>query len=423
MGISSAKRGGISNYSNQILRIMQRSTVIGIVIVDQRIHQIVNANRAFCNMFGYKKKELVGKSMFDLTHPDDLEISYQHAMKIWNSAQGHSKLIKRYLKKDGGFIWVESDGFSLRDNDGNGVLTISFLKEAAGKNAFAHPSPKSRIDPEPLLNNKQAARLNVNKILTNEMNKRKLIYNQLMISYENEKKLRRRVQMEMKSRLEFTRIVVHDLKTPLTSIISSSGVLSNISAEGKCKELASNIYESTLNLNTRLDELLDLAQCEIRDPKINKSRFNIKEMVEHVVSSQQAVCDNDIAFNISIAPKLISIFADEDRLKQILGNLIDNAAKYSSESGVISIDISKKQNNILFSITDSGIGIKPEELKQIFKPYYRLENQQKRIQGLGLGLGIVKAFVKLHGGRVWVKSEYGKGATFLFTIPQALQKD
>ena len=84
----------------------------------------------------------------------------------------------------------------------------------------------------------------------------------------------------------------------------------------------------------------------------------------------------------------------------------------------LSINISRDQNNVLFSVSDSGIGIEPGEIKNIFKPYYRVESRQKKLQGLGLGLSIVRTYVKLHGGRIWVESEYGKGTTFLFTIPQ-----
>ncbi|MFA7187686.1 MAG: PAS domain-containing sensor histidine kinase [Dehalococcoides mccartyi] len=422
MKMPSPERIGTADYCSQIVKIMQHNTLVGITIVDQKMHQIIRVNQALCKMLGYRKKELLGKTMFDITHPDDMEISYKHAMKIWDDEHCYSKIIKRYSKKDGGCIWAESEGFLLKDNADNGILSVTFIKDITKETTLSSSTPLS-ISSNPASSSQENPDIDVNKLLSDEINKRKLIYNQLMVSYENEKKLRKRIQTEMKSRLEFTRIVVHDLKTPLTSIISSSGVLSNIAADGKYKALASNIYESTMNLNIRLDELLDMAQCEVRDPKLNKSRFNIKEMLEHIISIQQEICNtNHIVFNIVIAPEVTFIIADEDRLKQILDNLIDNAIKYSADSGIISINISHDQNNVLFSISDSGIGIEPGEIKNIFNPYYRVENRQRKLQGLGLGLSIVRTYVKLHGGRIWVESECGKGTTFLFTIPQPPSK-
>ncbi|MEQ4487553.1 MAG: PAS domain-containing sensor histidine kinase [Dehalococcoides mccartyi] len=418
MKMPSSERIGTADYCSQIVKIMQRNTLVGMAIVDQKMHQIIHVNQALCKMLGYRKKELVGKTMFDLTHPDDLEISYQHAMRIWDDEHCYSKIVKRYSKKDGGFIWAESEGFLLKDNSDNGIFSITFIKDVTREISFSAAAPVN-ISGNPTLSGQENLAIDVKKLLSDEINKRKLVYNQLLASYENEKKLRKCIQTEMKSRLEFTRIVVHDLKTPLTSIISSSGVLSNIAADGKYKALAANIYESTMNLNTRLDELLDMAQCEVRDPKLNRSRFNIKEMLDHIISIQHGMYNtNHIDFKIIIAPEVSFIIADEDRLRQILDNLIDNAIKYSPDSGLISINISRDQNNVLFSVSDSGIGIEPGEIKNIFKPYYRVESRQKKLQGLGLGLSIVRTYVKLHGGRIWVESEYGKGTTFLFTIPQ-----
>ncbi len=236
---------------------------------------------------------------------------------------------------------------------------------------------------------------------------------------EQVKKRTKELDEQIKRRTEYTRALVHELRTPLTAIISSSEMLGTSDLEDEVRQrLARNIFRGACNLNKRIDELLDLARSEIGVLKIRYKSLNPLKLIHEVAEDMSLAASRKGQTLILEAPKhLPSIWADKERLQQILLNLISNAIKFNRKRGRVILRASEKDTSIIFEVQDEGKGISSEDLKRLFVPYYRLESDRERLSGLGLGLTLCKELVELHEGKIWIKSKEGKGSTFSFSIP------
>ena len=236
--------------------------------------------------------------------------------------------------------------------------------------------------------------------------------------YNEERKLRQELETEMRRRIEFNRALVHELKTPLTPILASSDALVAEFQEGPLLSLARNINRGASNLNERIDELLDLAKGEIGMLKLELKPMDPLPLLREVAGGMVPVASSDgLSLFLKLPPSLPLVRADEARLRQIVVNLLDNAFKFTPEGGKITVGAKKRGANLIVEVQDTGCGITKEEQQRIFQPYYRLESDRERFGGLGLGLALSKTLVDLHGGKIWVKSEKGKGSTFSFSLP------
>jgi PAS domain S-box-containing protein len=235
--------------------------------------------------------------------------------------------------------------------------------------------------------------------------------------YRREKNLREALQAEIRSRTEFTRALVHELKTPLTPIMASSELLVEELTEEPLLGLARNVFRGAQNMNRRVDELLDLARGEVGMLKVKLNPVDPEKLLIEVVKYMEpAVKSSGQSLAITLPEKLPVIMADDDRIRQILFNLISNSIKYSSPGGQISIIAREKVDDIIIEVHDTGRGMSEEEQEKLFQPYYRIEGRE-RLSGLGLGLALSKKLVELQNGRIWVNSQKGKGSTFAFSLP------
>jgi PAS domain S-box-containing protein len=250
-----------------------------------------------------------------------------------------------------------------------------------------------------------------------DVTSQKLANDQLDQLYKREKNLREALQTEIKGRTEFTRALVHELKTPLTPIMVSSELLVEELKNEPLLGLARNIHRGAQNLNKRVDELLDMARGEVGILKINLRPVDPEILLRDVIKYvEPASKSGGQSLVLNLPDKLPVIKADEDRLRQILLNLINNSIKYSNGEGTITISAREKENSVVFEIQDTGRGMSEEEQKKLFQPYYRIEGKQ-HLSGLGLGLALSKQLVELHKGKIWLKSQKGTGSTFYFSIP------
>lgn len=235
--------------------------------------------------------------------------------------------------------------------------------------------------------------------------------------YQVETDLRQKLEEEIKRRVEFTRLLVHELKTPLTPILASSEILVEELREEPWQSLAKNVHLGGENLNRRIDELFDLARGEVGLLNLNLQETDMNILLQDIVKYMVPVATNNkLEFTTHLSP-LPPIIADEDRLRQVLLNLIGNAVKYTPAGGKISLSAYPENNNLIIEVTDTGSGIEEEEQKQLFQPYHRAAGDRKNFSGLGLGLALSKILVESHGGKIWVKSQRGDGSTFAFSIP------
>jgi signal transduction histidine kinase len=183
-------------------------------------------------------------------------------------------------------------------------------------------------------------------------------------------------------------------------------------------DLAENINQGASNLNQRIDELLDLARGEIGMLQLNPEPVDPLLLLQSIANAEMSVAlYNKQTMNVDLPSSLPTVWADEVRFRQVVLNLMNNAFKFTPSGGEITLRAKAESANLIIEVQDTGFGISPEEQEQLFEPYHRLAGERERLSGLGLGLSLAKKLVELHGGKIWVKSEKGKGSTFGFYIP------
>jgi K+-sensing histidine kinase KdpD len=212
----------------------------------------------------------------------------------------------------------------------------------------------------------------------------------------------------------------HELKTPLTAIIASTGLLLDeleTRKEATLLKVAQNIARSADSLKNRLTELLSLSRTRDESFGIKMKEMDFSKLAMEVVGEiSSLIKQKRQILDVEVPPK-IKIVGDDQRIEQILLNLLSNAIKFSPEGGQIGFKASTDENRLLVNITDSGPGIFDEEKQKLFRPYYHLATDRASLPRIGLGLAITRQLVELHGGAIWVNSEVGKGSTFSFSLP------
>lgn len=227
-------------------------------------------------------------------------------------------------------------------------------------------------------------------------------------------------------RIDFVANVSHELRTPLTSIKGFVDTLLDDLKQGRPieKDFLEIVGRGSRRLMDLINDLLDLSALESTD-LMEKRVLSTQELSDRVLSQQQGIL-NSRNQKVEIHTGVSQFYADPKRAEQVLVNLLDNASKYSAEGSLIRIrwlpdtpsDGSNTPAGVLLKVEDQGPGISPEHLPRLFERFYRVDKSRSRNQGgTGLGLAIVKHILVRHGGAVWVKSELGKGSTFVCQFP------
>jgi signal transduction histidine kinase len=219
--------------------------------------------------------------------------------------------------------------------------------------------------------------------------------------------------------------VSHELKSPLTSIkgIISSLLQKDIELDNETREmLLSGVSEETDRLASLVTNLLNMSKLEAGVWKPDKELCYISDIINNVLQPQKWVHKNHV-FESAVETDLPEIYADYNQIRQVLINLLENAAAYSDEGTKIILRAKRSGNKIEVSVSDQGVGIPQEELERIFEKFYRGSQKRQKPGGTGLGLAICQAIVLSHGGQIWVESKVGRGSTFHFTLPLAQQNN
>ncbi len=225
-----------------------------------------------------------------------------------------------------------------------------------------------------------------------------------------------------RTKSEFLANMSHELRTPLNSIIGFSDLLyEQVYGELNERQLKSvgNISKSGKHLLNLINGILDLSKIEAGKIELSYKQFELASKLNIIKNLLSPIADRkNVQIEISMDSNLSSIYADEARFAQIMYNLVDNAIKFSYENGLVKIGASKKGDMVEITVTDTGIGIKPEDQGKLFKPFSQVDSfLSKQYQGTGLGLSLVKQIVQLHGGYVWFRSKPEEGSIFAFVIP------
>jgi len=326
--------------------------------------KIVFANNQFAEIYGYPRDELIGIESSRLVHPADRALTDKIRAERLRGKKPLSEYDARGLTKDGKTIWVRRRNTNI---------------QYEGKSA----------------------------ILGN------------LVDITEEKRFEDQLEKVNEELMDFANVISHDLKTP---IISIRGFVSRLlrhhadRLDQKGKDCLHYIEASA----RRIDALASDLRAFLKSGQTNYE-FEVastREIVESVIGDFAETLKTR-QIDLVIADDLPSVYCDAEKLSHVFQNLIENAAKYMGDSpnSRIEIDCTDKGNVHQFSVRDNGIGIHPKDHQRIFDKFQRLKNAKDE-EGTGLGLAIVRRIVEMHGGKVWVESEPGKGTTFFFTLPK-----
>ncbi len=332
-----------------------------------------------CNkLLGYQPDELTGSSAYQFIHPDDVEsIRKNHILLLENRTNSFIESY-RIRKKDGSYIWFETNNQVIYNQNTNLVQEIVCVSRDITE----------RKEKEELLKAKEVA------------------------------------ERANKAKSEFLANMSHEIRNPLSAIIGMAKTLDKTPVNDKQKEYINSINISSLNLLSILNDILDFSKIEANKIELTYANFDLKEMINSVVKSFEPLARaKKIALNYFIGDGTpLHLYGDEKKIVQILNNLISNAIKFTNEGKVeIFADrLPGKHENtwIYFSVKDTGIGVKKEDIPKMFESFSQLDlSAKKEYQGTGLGLSIAKSLANLMNGKISFESDYKKGSTVSFSLP------
>ena len=332
--------------------------------------RFLDVNPAMIRMFGYASKE----EMLAVDIKKEMYFSPEERESLFLDTGQEKVDIFRMRRKDGSAIWVEDHGRYVHDEHGNVIFHEGILRD---------------ITPR----------------MVDEAEREKLIHELEAKNAELER---------------FTYTVSHDLKAPLITITGFLGYLEEDAVVGNMERLQQDgqrIKDAVGRMKLLLDELLELSRIgRLMNPPEKAAFEDLAKGALSIVRGRLA----ERHTTVTIQPDLPDVFGDRQRLTEVLQNLIDNAAKFMGDQPDPHIEIGclEKGHEQVFYVKDNGSGIDPRFHEQIFGLFNKLDPS---IEGTGVGLALVKRIIEVHGGRIWVESEVGAGATFYFTIPGFLE--
>jgi signal transduction histidine kinase len=218
---------------------------------------------------------------------------------------------------------------------------------------------------------------------------------------------------------DFVATITHDLRSPLTVIHGALRLLPQLGElNDEQSEFAERAMRSAEHMDSLISSLLDIGRIEA-GLEMEREPVELRDVVEQVVANlQEEVANKRQIVGLELQDNLSTVKGNPTRLVQVITNLVDNAIRYTPEGGKIRVRASQDGDQIILSVSDTGVGIPTKAKDHIFEKFYRVEGPQTReLEGAGLGLAAVKSIVESHGGRVWVQSKEGQGSTFYFTLP------
>ena len=235
-------------------------------------------------------------------------------------------------------------------------------------------------------------------------------------------------QWEQGKRLsqEFVSAVSHEFRTPLTSVKGYLELaLKDPGLSDKVRGYLQVVRANTERLILVVEDLLDLSRIEAGVVQLDLQKYPIRPLVMEALSYfEKDFTEKELEISTSIPSEELEVYADRERLLQVIANLLSNAYKYTPKGGKVTVGVEDRGNSVAVQVADTGIGMQEEEQAHIFTRFYRTTDARLlRIQGVGLGLVITKSLIEALGGSIWFESTYGQGSTFCIAIPNAAPEE
>ena len=225
----------------------------------------------------------------------------------------------------------------------------------------------------------------------------------------------------------FISAVTHELRTPLVSIVGYVDYILTDKMEPPSEKVRSSLVvvkQESERLVNLTNELLDIRRIEMGRFQLNLQQLELKKVIDDCIREIQPLIEKKKqTFRSEIPTGPLMVQGDTTRLTQAVMNLLSNASKFTPEGGTVTLQVGQDIDSIKVQVSDTGIGIRREDLTRMFEPFAAIE-KPSYFKGTGLGLSVTKGLVEAHGGRAWAESEgEGKGATFTFTLPKHVKKE
>jgi PAS domain S-box-containing protein len=360
--------------SEQEFRGIFELALSGKASADAHTRRFVRVNRKLCQITGYTEEELLARTVGELTHPEDRARDLERYQRAVRGDDPGWTVEKRYVRKDGRVVWVAVTGTVLRDPQGRPTRSFATIHDITDRKEM------------------EAA--------LREADRRKD---------------------------EFLAVLSHELRNPLAPMRTALAVLA-LAGPGSSQALrARAALERQLQHLTRLvDDLLDLTRISRGKIRLHRVPLDLGPLVARTAEDHRALFDHGgVALELRLAAGATPVDGDATRLAQALGNLLQNAAKFTPEGGRVSVELERDGGDAVLRVRDTGMGIDASVLPRLFEPFSQAEATLDRTRGgLGLGLALVRRLAELHGGSATARSGgAGLGAEFTVRVPLSTRSD
>ncbi len=361
-------------------RLLMRNAT-DIIVLTRSTGEIVECNTMTLKLFGYSQEEVLGKEFSLFVHPDRCDGAKRSFCEILRGGDGTLFEVP-YRKKSGEIIYLDIRANVITINNNPYILAIGH-----------DVTDRKKLEEKITFQNKELKA--INKQLT-ELD-------------------------QLKS--DFLGRISHELRTPLSVIMAYAGTLmeeENCELDNETRDEFLQVIQSQSNkLLSLINDLLDLSKIEIYETMLDMNEGSVNEIVKMAIKVIDPVAARKaIALKVKLDESIPIITFDHQRIRQVCINLLNNALKFSGRGGKVVITTKKTGSEITVSVRDSGPGVDKENISTIFDHFTQVDGGDTRSkEGLGIGLRLVRHYIELHKGRVWVESEKGMGSNFCFSLP------
>ena len=376
--------GNLRNLGDKYRILMDNAT--DLIILINSSGEIVECNQAAYRIFGYSPEEVLGKEFFLFTTPSRREDSKNSFFRVLRGEPAQRVEIP-YLKKGGEVVYLEV------------AATLITIKSHPYVLGIAH-----------------------------DMTERKILQEKITIQNRELKTINKKLLELDQIKSEFLGRISHELRTPLSIIMAYTSALMDDGGQAidpeTHLEFLTVIDAQSNKLLGLINDLLDLSKVEISETMLDVTEGSLNEVVAISVRLAEPVAQqNEVEVEAVFDDGIPIVSFDPMRIRQVCMNLLHNAIKFSGSSGRVTVSTSQTEDDVIVSVTDTGPGIDEKDIPKIFDNFTQLDGGVTRTSdGMGIGLRLVKHYVELHWGKVWVESEKNEGSSFYFSLPKSLKR-